>query len=383
MSRASRILGISMIFSGMVVSGVRADEPAKKATPRPEVEVVFCLDTTGSMGGLINAAKQKIWAISNQIASGQPTPRVKIGLVAYRDRGDTYITKIVDLTDDLDAIHTQLMSFQAQAGGDFPESVNQALNEAVTKISWSKDKKTLKMIFLVGDAPPHMDYPDDVKYPETCKLAVTRDIIINTVQCGNHAETKKYWLDIFRLAEGSYVQIDAHGGPIVAVATPFDADLAKINRAISETTLVYGTREAQREGESKKTSNAALAPAAAADRAAFYARGGAGTSYDLLKNVQDGTVKLETLKKDELPPQLQKLNLAEQKTYLKNLEVERRDMSEKALQLNKQRNEFIAKKQAEDSKHRARDTFDNQVLQILRRQATRNGNVQYGSEDKR
>ena len=55
----------------------RADEPAKKKEARPKVEVVFCLDTTGSMGGLIDAAKQKIWAISNQIASGKPTPRVK------------------------------------------------------------------------------------------------------------------------------------------------------------------------------------------------------------------------------------------------------------------------------------------------------------------
>src|SRR5438128_10709238 len=127
------------------------------------------------MSALIAAAKKKIWAISNQIASGQPSPLVKIGLVAYRDRGDEYITKVIDLTDDLDAIHTQLMSFQAAGGGDFPESVNQALHESVTKLTWSNDKKTLRMIFLVGDAPPHMDYPDDVQYPETCKLAVQRD----------------------------------------------------------------------------------------------------------------------------------------------------------------------------------------------------------------
>src|SRR5947209_13265312 len=75
-----------------------ADEPARQPAVRPEVEVVFCLDTTGSMGGLINTAKQKIWAISNQIASGTPTPRVKIGLVAFRDRGDAYVTKIIELT---------------------------------------------------------------------------------------------------------------------------------------------------------------------------------------------------------------------------------------------------------------------------------------------
>src|SRR5215213_11593381 len=70
--------------------------------PKPKVEVVFCLDTTGSMGGLIEGAKQKIWSISNQIVSGRPTPDLKVGLLAFRDRGDAYVTKFTALTDDLD-----------------------------------------------------------------------------------------------------------------------------------------------------------------------------------------------------------------------------------------------------------------------------------------
>src|SRR2546429_6252535 len=114
MSHAMCLLTAGLVFLGgfFLPSLVGADEPAQKPAARPEVEVVFCLDTTGSMGGLISAAKQKIWAISNQIASGQPTPRVKLGLVAFRDRGDAYVTKVFDLTDDLDSIHTHLMSFQ-------------------------------------------------------------------------------------------------------------------------------------------------------------------------------------------------------------------------------------------------------------------------------
>src|SRR5262249_18586804 len=113
-------------------------QTAPKGDP-PRVEVVFVLDTTGSMGGLIDAAKQKIWSISNQIAAGKPTPHVKIGLVAFRDRGDEYVTRVYDLTEDLDAVHSTLMGFKAQGGGDFPESVNEALHAAVTKIRWSED----------------------------------------------------------------------------------------------------------------------------------------------------------------------------------------------------------------------------------------------------
>src|SRR5262245_52004400 len=98
----------------------------KQETKKPKVEVVFCLDTTGSMGGLIQGAKDKIWAICNQIVSGKPTPDLKVGLVAYRDKGDAYVTQVHDLTADLDAIHAKLKTFQAQGGGDTPEHVNQA-----------------------------------------------------------------------------------------------------------------------------------------------------------------------------------------------------------------------------------------------------------------
>src|SRR5262249_43283005 len=92
--------------------------PAEPPTGKPKVEVVFCLDTTGSMGGLIDGAKAKIWSLCNQIAGGKPTPDLKVGLVAYRDKGDAYITKVTDLTGDLDAVHGELKKFTADGGGD-------------------------------------------------------------------------------------------------------------------------------------------------------------------------------------------------------------------------------------------------------------------------
>src|SRR5262245_12859851 len=170
-----------------------AAAPEKVKDKKPNVEVVFCLDTTGSMSGLIEGAKQKIWTISNQIVAGKPTPNLKVGLLAYRDRGDAYVTKLIELTDDLDKIYATIKEFKAEGGGDAPESVNQALHESVTKFKWSEDKETLKIVFLVGDAPPHMDYKDDVKYPETCKIAVDKGIIINAVQCGGDAECTRIW----------------------------------------------------------------------------------------------------------------------------------------------------------------------------------------------
>ena len=137
---------------------------------RSRIDVVFVLDTTGSMGGLIQAAREKIWSIATTLASAQSAPEIRMGLVAYRDRGDAYVTRVVDLSSDLDSMYATLMDFQAEGGGDGPESVNQALHDAVHKVSWNQQDGTYKVVFLVGDAPPHMDYPNDVKYPVTLRL---------------------------------------------------------------------------------------------------------------------------------------------------------------------------------------------------------------------
>src|SRR5215468_10655656 len=112
----------ALALAGLLLPAVSAE---KAKAEKPKVEVVFCLDTTGSMGGLIEGAKAKIWAICNQIAGGKPTPDLKVGLVAFRDRGDEYVTKVFDLTDDLDAVYSDLKKFVAAGGGDIPESVNQ------------------------------------------------------------------------------------------------------------------------------------------------------------------------------------------------------------------------------------------------------------------
>jgi len=364
--RRSLWLAVVLALGGLVVPARSAEQskPAKKS----KVEVVFCLDTTGSMGGLIEGAKQKIWVICNQIVSGKPAPELKVGLVAYRDRGDAYITKVIDLSDDLDAIHGHLKGFQAQGGGDAPESVNQALDDAVNKIKWSGDKETLRIIFLVGDAPPHMDYADDVKYPVSCQKACTKGIIINSIQCGNDSECTRFWKDICVKAEGSYVQIAQDGGVTPVVATPFDKRLGEINTELTNSTLVFGKGEAK-DGDLKKNDESRkLAPEAGAARAAFQAKNKQVASYDLLDSINQNKVKLENLKKDELPEQMQKMTLEEQKKYLKGLEEKRDTLRKECLELDKKRTEYIVQEQ---KKQAGKDKvgFDGQVLEILRKQA--------------
>src|SRR6478735_6619147 len=131
------------------------------AIAKPAVEVAFVLDTTGSMGGLLEGAKRKIWSIATSVVDTNPDADIRIGLVAYRDIGDEYVTKTFDLTTDIQDIYANLLELKARGGGDWPESVNEALSVAVGKFRWTDGPNVTRILFLVGDAPPHMDYAQD------------------------------------------------------------------------------------------------------------------------------------------------------------------------------------------------------------------------------
>jgi len=352
-----------VVVLGLLVGG----QSVMAKTAKPKVEVVFCLDTTGSMGGLIEGAKQKIWSIANQIVKGEPTPDLKIGLVAYRDKGDKYVTQVFSLNDDLDAVFEDLMSFKANGGGDGPEHVNKALHDAVEEIKWSKDKKTLKLIFLVGDAPPHMDYSDGYDYRKICKVAVKKDIIINTIQCGNYEAATKYWRDIASRSEGKYARIQQSGG-MRTVETPMDDELAKLNIELEETVVAYGGKKAKAEAEGKMGSVKGMAPAVAAERAAYKSSGAGGvmSSYDLIDGIKKGDVKLADVKKDELPEEMQKMDLTQQEEYLAQKEKERVILKAKIQKINKKRAAYIAE---ELKKSPTKDSFDDVVQEFIKEQA--------------
>ncbi len=90
---------------------------ASHAAAKPTVEVAFVLDTTGSMGGLLEGAKRKIWSIATSVVDTNPDADIRIGLVAYRDIGDEYVTKTFDLTTDIQDIYANLLELKARGGG--------------------------------------------------------------------------------------------------------------------------------------------------------------------------------------------------------------------------------------------------------------------------
>jgi len=247
----TKLLGIALFvltlaavvyYPQLSAKSIRVDPPVvQHITDNPKIDVVFVLDTTGSMADLIQTAKEKIWSIATTMASAQQTPDIRIGLVAYRDRTDAYVTKVVDLSDDLDSVYATLMDFAADGGGDTPESVNKALFDAVHQMSWTEQDQAYKVIFLVGDAPPHMDY-NEARYPEIVASALEKGIVVNTIQCGDIVAAIEPWTQIARLGHGNFFQVEQSGGA-VAYTTPYDEELANLSAKLDDTRLYYGTDE--------------------------------------------------------------------------------------------------------------------------------------------
>ena len=360
---------------------VKQDPGVKLTDARPSVEVCFVLDTTGSMGGLIAGAKEKIWSIANDLTNADPSPRLKIGLVAYRDRGDDYIIRDFSLTDDLDSVYENLMGFQAAGGGDGPESVNQALDDAVNNIKWSPGKDTLKIIFLVGDFPPHMDYKDDIKYPDTCKAAVRKEIIINTVQCGNHSPTTLIWKEIAHLSEGSYAAIE-QGGGMAAIATPVDAGIAELTREINTTVIAFGNEEEQSIARKKLSYANGSSVATNAARQAYFSKNLSGRAIsgneDLVTEVAEGNILLNKIQAEDLPEKYRKLSKFELAAAVKEQQEKRKKLQSRMNKLVSERNAWLKKAMEKRKADNKDNGFDAKIRRAVKEQGEKKG-IQYKS----
>jgi hypothetical protein len=360
-------------------------EPAKVSAPAAtagtsaavigepkRIEVGFVLDTTGSMGGLIDGAKRRIWAVADEIRKAHPNAEIRMGLVAYRDRGDVYVTKKTDLTTDISAVYGELLGFQAQGGGDTPESVNEALAVAVNGLGWTRSDDTRRLIFLVGDAPPHMDYAQDVPFTDTLKIAEREGIVVDALQCGDAKDTELAWKTIAQLGRGRYAQIPQEGG-VVQISTPYDDEIIKIQIRLHHTIVPYGSMKQQSEVREKSVKAAAAPAAAASDMASYSVRAPAPAERkvvtgegDLVADVLAKKISADKVKREELPEDYRKMSATELTAAVEAKAEERAALQSDLLALVAKRDAKIAEEKAKSPK--GRDGFDRVVEEMVREQ---------------
>ena len=214
-----------------------------------------------------------MWGIATHIKQVDPAADVHIGLVAYRDIGDDYVTKDFPLSSDLDAMFANLSSFRADGGNDIPEDVDAGLYDAVHKMAWRPGAKKIKCSSSAtaeaGDADG--DVP---AYTVTAREAANMGIVVNAIRVGDSDNAKRAFAMMAQLGGGDFSSTQENGN-VQTVATPYDAKMAELSRRIDSSAIIVGD-DATRGAYEQKLSVGAAAPAPAmADRAEFYATKGA------------------------------------------------------------------------------------------------------------
>jgi hypothetical protein len=219
-------------------------------------------------------------------------------------------------------------------------------------------------------------------------MAVKKDLIINTIQCGTLAETTSFWNEIADKAEGEYAAILQDGGT-VAVSTPFDAEIGKVNAALSKTVLGYGDRMMQNVVQ-EKLMRAAEAPAEAlAERADFLQKTKSVPSAsakvvsgiaDLTELAADGTLKYDKLERANLPEPLKSLSPEQQKAEVEKNVAERKRLNAEMETLVKKRTDFLKGEKARKATTDKGDGFDGQVKAMIKKQAAGKG-IRYSTDD--
>lgn len=165
------------------------------------VDIVFVLDTTGSMSEEIASVKGTIQKVAESLSSSQI--RVRIGLVEYKDRTDTYDTKVYPMSTDLNAFGQRVAGLTAGGGGDTPEDMNAGLHAALTQLEWSADS-VARLAFVIGDAPPHLDYQDGPDYAQDIRTAAHKGIQLFTIAAsGMDATGQAVWRQMAQFTGGT------------------------------------------------------------------------------------------------------------------------------------------------------------------------------------
>ncbi|MFN8610261.1 MAG: vWA domain-containing protein [Vulcanimicrobiota bacterium] len=356
------VLGLSLAF-------LPVPAQARRDPKQPVVKVAILLDTSNSMDGLITQAKNQLWKIVNELSKaelGGRAPRLEVALYEYGNDGlpvtKNYVRRVLAFTTDLDRVSEELFRLKTNGGEEYCGAV---ISDSLKNLDWGGGANDMRAIFIAGNEPFDQG---GVSYKEACAGARQKGILVNTIFCGNRSEgANSKWEDGAQLAGGRFLVID-QDQRVADVPTPYDRELSELGQQINKTYVQYGPQG--RAGAARQMSMdeaaAGAAPSVAANRAATKATSNySNSNWDVVDAKKEG-VKITT---EQLPAEMQKMNESERNAYVEKKRSEREKIQKRILELNKKRDDFIAKNQ----KAQAKDSLDSAVLKTIRVQAETKG----------
>jgi hypothetical protein len=213
-----------------------------------------------------------------------------------------------------------------------------------------------------------------VKYPQIVAAAAAKGIVVNAIQCGDVTETVAPWQHIASLGHGRYFTVE-QAGSAVAIATPFDAEIATLSAALDGTRLYYGSVDERAEMASKVEATTRLneeaSVTALARRGVFNASEAGASNFlggrELVDDVVSGRVDVATLPSAELPASIVALPPEEQRAVIAETAQKREELQRQIAKLGADRDAYLDKEV--DAAGGAAASLDQQIYDAVREQA--------------
>jgi len=345
---------------------------ARSGKEKPLIQMAILLDTSGSMEGLIEQAKTQLWKIVNEMALAKKNgkiPRLKVGLYEYGKStipsSEGYLRMIVPLSEDLDRISEELFKLRTNGGYEYCGQVIQAATDG---LQWSKSNNDYKVIFIAGN---ETFTQGKVDYKISCKNAITKGIIVNTIFCGNLQQgIKTFWKAGADLADGKYMNID-HNRKIVHISAPQDKKIIELGKELNKTYLAYGKgggkkkeRQKRQDKNAMSVNKEVMVQRSVAKSSPQYSN----TAWDVVDAVKEGKVKVEDMKEEDLPEEMKKMDKKERKVYVEKMQKKRDMIQKKINTLNKEREKYVREKRKKLS---GEQTLDEALVKAIKEQAAK------------
>lgn len=320
---------------------------------RSKIQIAVLIDTSNSMDGLINQARTQIWDSIEELSHYKKfgkTPILEVAIFEYGNTNnpeiDGYTRKVSDLTTNLDNVSEALFSLTTRGGDEY---AGYAIEKATTDLKWSTNPDDLKIVYIAGNEAVSQG---PLSYIKAAKHATQHDIKVNTIFAGPYTKGVELgWRDASSHGNGGYMNIN-QGQRIIHYTTPYDDDLARLNRALNESYVPYGAlgsssaeRQLSQDANTKNISTALLAKRAKLKTSSLYN----ASSWDLVDALEGGSVSLEEMDTEDLPSAMKALSSKERQIYVDDKKQEREDIKSEIQKLSKLRDEHI-KKQNKPSK---------------------------------
>lgn len=371
---------LSHLFSAaLIVGSIQSVQASRIAPPpvepesRPAVDLVIALDVSGSMDGLIDSARQRLWDIVGELGQAQPTPDLRIALLSYGSPAygaqSGYVRIDQHFTRDLDAVSETLFAYTTNGGDEYVARVAQS---ALTGLQWSEGKDALRLLYVAGNESAEQD--PMVTLADVGSLANDMGVSINAIYCGTDGDAiAQTWQGVANLSQGMYASIDQNAAAVAQVATPYDAELNALNKKLNETYIATKSGESKRANAYAQDRNAtAMSSQAAASRVVAKAsKLYRADDWDLVDAVAGGQ-SLEEVSEDELPEEMVAMEPEEREAYVQEKAEQRAELQSQVAELAEQRQQFIV----EERKNRAEEGvqgFDDALSQSLKTQAAAKG----------